>query len=40
MVDIDPLTLVEQTPLRCFGEVCQEKLFNTLRVFLNKLDKR
>ena len=38
MEHIDPLTLVRQTPLKCFGEVFQEKLFNCLRVFLNRLE--
>jgi hypothetical protein len=35
MVDIDPLTLVEQTPLRCFGEEHQERLPRFLKTFLN-----
>jgi hypothetical protein len=32
---IDPPSLVEKTPLRCFGEVYQEKLARYLRIFLN-----
>ena len=36
---IDPLDLVKQTSLRCFGEDSQEKLFDYLRVFLNRLEK-
>ena len=31
---IDPPGLVEKTPLRCFGEVYQEKLTRYLRIFL------
>ncbi len=38
MEHIDPLTLTKQINLRCFGEVFQEKLFNCLRVFLNRLE--
>jgi len=34
LVDIDPLTLVGKTPLRCFGEVHQEKLAWFLKIFL------
>jgi len=34
MVDIDPLTLVKQTPLRCFGEVYGDKLVRFLKIFL------
>jgi hypothetical protein len=34
MVDIDPLTLVEQTSLRCFGEVYRDKLIRFLKTFL------
>ena len=38
MVDTDPLSLVnlvEMTPLRCFGEIYQEKLARFLKIFLN-----
>lgn len=38
MEHIDPLALIKNTPLRCFGEIGQEKLFNCLRVFLNRLE--
>jgi len=34
MVDIDPLSLVRENPLKCLGETHQEKLYNYLRVFL------
>lgn len=34
MVDIDPLTLVEQISLKCFGEVYQDKLVRFLKIFL------
>jgi hypothetical protein len=34
MVHIDPLALVEQTPLRCFGEEYQDKLARFLKIFL------
>jgi hypothetical protein len=40
MVDIDPLILVEQTYLRCFVEVGQDKLVRYLRVFLGYLNYR
>ena len=34
MVDIDPLTLIKTTDLRCFGEVYQDKLVRFLKTFL------
>ena len=34
MVDIDPLTLVDQTFLRRFGEVGKDKLLRYLKIFL------
>ena len=38
MEHIDPLDLVKQVNLRCFGEVYQERLFGCMRVFLNRLE--
>jgi len=35
MVDIDPLTLIKTTYLRCFGEVYQDKLVRFLKTFLD-----
>ncbi len=35
MVDIRPLELGEQTPLRCFGEEYQDRLARFLKVFLS-----
>lgn len=37
MVDVDPLELVLETRLRCFGEEQQEKLYYYLKVFLNRI---
>lgn len=34
MVDIDPLALVEQISLKCFGEAYQDKLARFLKIFL------
>jgi len=34
LVDIDPLTLVEKTDLRCFGEIYGKKLARYVKIFL------
>ena len=34
MVNVDPLELVKNTELRCFGEVYKEKLLRDIRVLL------
>jgi len=34
LVDIAPLTLVEKTDLRCFGEIYGEKLARYVKIFL------
>jgi RNA-directed DNA polymerase len=36
MVDIDPLQLVRDVWLKCFGKLYQERLYRYLRIFLNK----
>jgi hypothetical protein len=38
MEHIDPLTIIKSTSLKCFGKIGQERLFNCLRAFLNKLE--
>jgi hypothetical protein len=35
MVDVDPLALIREIRLRCFGEIYQERLFNYLKIFLD-----
>lgn len=34
MVDIDPLSLVKSTSLKCFGEEAQDQLVKYLQIFL------
>ena len=41
MVDIDPLVLVSQTPLRCFVEEYRNKLVRYLDIYgLDKISQR
>jgi hypothetical protein len=38
MVHVDPLALIKNTYLACFGEIGQKNLLRSLKAFLNALN--